>query len=326
MGESDRYQEYKKLSSRSRFSFTLGQPGNALFALAAINIIVFFLILLTRVFYLSTHEGGNMEVLAFDAIHWVALPASLTELSKAPWTVFTFMFSQGGIVDTFPLMLTMLSSMLWLWAFGYILQDLSGNRLIFPIYIYGSILGAVFYITAMYTIPAFRSHIPTWYLAGSQTGTAALAVAVTTLSPNYRLFRHLGNGIPVWVLTGLFILINLIYAFSLTDDARSFAVLGSGLAGFLFVILLRRGKDLSAWMINFYEWISTVFTPGKKNNDKGVREKVFYNTGNRQPYNKTANVTQQRIDEILDKISQRGYHFLTDEEKNILKRAAEEDL
>jgi hypothetical protein len=324
MGESDRYQEYKKLSNR-RFSFTLGQPGNALFALAALNIVVFFLILLTRVFYLSTHEGGNMDVLAFDAIHWFALPANLTELSKAPWTLFTFMFSQGGIINTFSLMFTMLSSMLWLWAFGYILQDLSGNRLIFPIYIYGSVLGAVFYIAAMYTIPVFTAHISTWYLAGSQTGTAALAVAVTTLSPNYRLFRHLGKGIPVWVLTGLYILINLIYAFTLTR-AESFAVLGSGLTGFLFVVLLKRGKDLSAWMINFYEWISNLFTPTKKNGENGVREKVFYNTGNRKPYNKTANVTQQRIDEILDKISQRGYHFLTDEEKNILKRASEEEL
>ena len=94
----------------------------------------------------------------------------------------------------------------------------------------------------------------------------------------------------------------------------------------MFVVLLKRGKDLSAWMINFYEWISNLFTPAKKNGENTVREKVFYNTGNRQPYSKTANVTQQRIDEILDKISQRGYHFLTDEEKNILKRASEEEL
>jgi hypothetical protein len=29
---------------------------------------------------------------------------------------------------------------------------------------------------------------------------------------------------------------------------------------------------------------------------------------------------------VLDKISQKGYHFLTEEEKNILKRASEEDI
>ena len=52
---------------------------------------------------------------------------------------------------------------------------------------------------------------------------------------------------------------------------------------------------------------------------------VFYNTDGRKPFEKTSNVTQQRVDEILDKISQKGFHFLTEEEKNILKKAAEDD-
>ena len=321
MGESDRYQDYKKLVKRR---FTLGQPGNALFALFAVNIVFFFLILLSRVFYLFTHQGQGQEVLAFDAIQWFAMPAGLTKLSESPWTLISFMFSQGGM-EPFPLMVTMLSSMLWLWAFGYILQDLSGNKLIFPVYIYGSLLGALFFIIAVYTIPALRPFIGKGFLFGSQTGTAAIAMAVTTLSPNYRIFRNIGKGIPVWVLTGLYLLVNLIYAFSLTN-ANSFAILGGALAGFLFVVLFRRGKDLSVWMISFYEWISNLFNPDKKSNANGIKEKVFYNTGGRKPFNKTANVTQQRIDEILDKISQQGYHFLTDEEKSILKRASEEDL
>lgn len=322
MGESDRYQEYKKLARRR---FALGQPGNALFALVAINLVFFFLIMLTRVFYLSTHQGQGMEILEFDAIRWVAMPADLTRLSKTPWTLLTFMFSQGGISSTFSLMFTMLSNMLWLWAFGYILQDLSGNKFLFPLYIYGGLLGAVFFLVAVQVIPSFRPFVNTVYLSGANTGTAAIALAVTTLSPNYRLFRNLGKGIPVWVLTGLYILITLINAFSLSNPV-SFAILGGALAGFLFVLLLRRGKDLSIWMISFYQWISNLFNPDKKNQVNPVKEKVFYNTGNRKPYNKTPNVTQQRIDEILDKISQQGYHFLTDEEKNILKRASEEDL
>jgi membrane associated rhomboid family serine protease len=321
MGESDRYQEYKRLARRR---FTLGQPGNALFALFAINIVFFFLILISRVFYLYSHQGQGEVAPVFDAIQWFAMPADMTKLSELPWTLVTFMFSQGG-VDTFPLMITMLSTMLWLWAFGYILQDLSGNKFIFPLYIYGSLLGAVFFLVAVHAIPAFRANISGSVLFGSQTGTAALAMAVTTLSPQYRLFKNIGRGIPVWVLTGLYILINLIYAFSLTHP-NSFAILGGLLAGYLFVVLLRRGKDMSTWMINFYQWVTNVFNPNKKETANPVKEKIFYNSGGRKPYSKTANVTQQRIDEILDKISQQGYHFLTDEEKNILKRASEEEL
>jgi membrane associated rhomboid family serine protease len=320
MGESDRFKEYKGFAKKR---FTLGQPGNALFALFAINIVFFFLILISRVFYLYTHQGQGQNVLAFDAIQWFAMPASLTKLSEAPWTVLTFMFSQGG-TETFPLLITMLSNMLWLWAFGYILQDLAGNKFIFPIYIYGSLLGAVFFVTAVYTIPSFGPYINNSFLFGAQTGSAALAMAVTTLSPKYRIFRNIGAGIPVWILTGLFIFINLIKVFSFTN-ASSFAVLGGTLAGFLFVVLLRRGNDLSLWMHSLYEWVSNLFNPNKENRNNSVKEKTFYNTGNRKPFNKSANVTQQRIDEILDKISQQGYHFLTDEEKNILKRASEEE-
>jgi hypothetical protein len=32
------------------------------------------------------------------------------------------------------------------------------------------------------------------------------------------------------------------------------------------------------------------------------------------------------VDEILDKISQKGYNYLTEDEKNILRRASEEEL
>ncbi len=321
MGESDRYQDYKNFPRRR---FTLGQPDNALMALITANVICFFLLLLSRVFYLSTHQGEGMQATTFDALQWFALPANLTTLSERPWTVLTFMFAQGG-ASPFPLLLTMLTSMMWLWAFGYILQDLAGNKFIFPVYIYGSFLGAVFFIIAVYALPLLRPGKSEMFLFGSHTGTAALAVAATTLSPQYRVFKNIGNGIPVWVITGLFILINFISAFSFTSPLP-FAILGGALAGYLFVVLLRQGKDVSIWMINLYNWVTNLFNPNKKNATNPVKEKVFYNTGNRQPYNKTAHITQQRVDEILDKISQKGYHLLTDEEKNILKRASEEDL
>lgn len=320
MGESDRYQDYKAPKRR----FTLGQPGNALFALFAANIVFFFLILISRVFYLYTHQGQGPAAPTFDALEWFAIPANLTTLSERPWTVLTFMFSQGGI-QPFPLLLTMLSTMLWLWVFGYILQDISGNRYIFPVYIYGSLLGAVFFIVVTNTFPALKPNVNSLFLFGSQTGSAALALAVTTLSPDYRIFRHIGKGIPIWVVTGLFLLINFLFAFSL-NNPNSYAILGGALAGFLFVVLLRKGKDTSSWMHSLHDWCNNLFNPNKEKQQKRIKEKVFYNTGSRTPFNKTANVTQQRVDEILDKISQKGYHFLTDEEKNILKRAGDEEI
>lgn len=320
MGIADRHIEYRENPGQRRF--TLGQPGNALIAIISLNIVVFVLILISRVFYLYTHQGEGSGALNYDAIEWLALPGNLTRLSERPWTLITFMFSHGGLPG-FSLLLNMLSSMLWLYAFGFILQDLSGNKLIFPVYIYGSLAGALFFITACYALPALPSNQQPLYLFGSNTGNIALAIAVTTFSPGYRIFRHIGSGIPVWTLTVLFLVVNVLSALG-NGNAASFAILGGALAGFLFVVLLRRGIDGSQWMNNTYHWFINLFNPDKRSESNRIKEKVFYQTGGRTPYQKTANITQQRIDEILDKINQKGLHFLTEEEKNILKRAGEE--
>ena len=35
--------------------------------------------------------------------------------------------------------------MLWLWTFGYILQEITGNKTLVPLYIYGGLAGALAY-------------------------------------------------------------------------------------------------------------------------------------------------------------------------------------
>jgi len=46
----------------------------------------------------------------------------------------------------------------------------------------------------------------------------------------------------------------------------------------------------------------------------------------RKPYQKTPRITQQKIDELLDKINQQGYSSLSEEERDILKKASQEDI
>jgi DNA topoisomerase IB len=80
-------------------------------------------------------------------------------------------------------------------------------------------------------------------------------------------------------------------------------------------------------MNRLYDTVTNVFNPQKKMPRRNpVKEEVFYNTRGKQPFKKTTHVTQQKVDEILDKINQRGYDRLTDEEKELLRRASEEDL
>lgn len=80
-------------------------------------------------------------------------------------------------------------------------------------------------------------------------------------------------------------------------------------------------------MNNIYNWFTNLFNPDEsvRPNQK-IKEKVFYNTNGQKPFVKRPVITQQRIDEILDKINQKGFNHLSDEEKAILEKAREADF
>jgi hypothetical protein len=88
---------------------------------------------------------------------------------------------------------------------------------------------------------------------------------------------------------------------------------------------MRKGYDWSNWMNNAYDWVNNLFNPEKPKKGKRIKTELFYKSSTK-PYSKTSNITQQRIDDLLDKINQKGYNSLTDDEKELLKRASKEDL
>jgi hypothetical protein len=197
---------------------------------------------------------------------------------------------------------------------------------VIPVYIYGGLAGAVVFIISNYAIPELRSSIDTATLLGANASIMALAVATTTLAPDYRFFKMLNGGIPIWVLTLLYIVIDFA-GIGMGGAAYHLAHLAGGASGLMFILLLRKGTDLSEWMNKFYHWLINLFNPDKKiQTGQSTKEKMFYKTGNQKPFIKRSVVTQQRVDEILDKINQKGYHLLSEEEKNILKRASESEF
>ena len=159
---------------------------------------------------------------------------------------------------------------------------------------------------------------------GASAGIMAIAIAATTMAPNYRIFQMLNGGIPIWVITVLYLIIDLA-TIPEGNPGGHIAHIAGGLMGFVFMTMMLRGRDWSLWMNNFYDWTSNLFNPDKPKKGKSVKSQLFYKA-TVQPFKKTPTITQQRIDEILDKIGQKGYHSLSEEEKEILKRASKEDL
>ena len=75
----------------------------------------------------------------------------------------------------------------------------------------------------------------------------------------------------------------------------------------------------------FFNFIDLPEIINKPKKGKSIKEELFYKSSS-SPYKKTPNLTQHRVDEILDKINQKGYNSLTEEEKELLKRASKEEL
>jgi membrane associated rhomboid family serine protease len=300
---------------QNRHRLTIGQDGNALTALIAINLIVFVLLAFIKVVYFFSEGQQGLSVFYKGFFEWVTLPADFDRFLTRPWTLLTHMF-----VHDASNVWHILGNLLWLWAFGYILQDLTGNRKIIPIFIYGALAGAIAYMVAFNVIPPLRQSLPVAQAFGASAGIMAIAIAVTALAPNYRIFTMLNGGIPIWIVTVLYLILDMAMIPE-NNPGGHIAHLAGGGMGFLFVTQLRRGRDWGAWMGTAYDWCNNLFNPEKPVKGSDVKSQLFYKAGV-PPFKKTPLITQQKVDEILDKISQKGYSSLTDDEKEILKRAS----
>lgn len=297
---------------------TLGQSGNTLTMLIAVCLIAFVGLAFMRAVWFYRFPKEIAPVLfEKNVLGLFTLPADADKLLYRPWTIITHMFVHDSIWKVF-------ANMLWLWTFGYILQDLTGNRKIIPLFIYGAVGGAIAFMLAYNFLPSLKDYEPVVTTMGASAGVMAIAVATTIVSPGYRIFPLIAGGIPLWVLTAVYVLSDLATV-SISDTGTLITHLAGAATGFLFIYFMKMGYDWSEWMSNFFDWITNLFNPDKPKKGKTIKEELFYRSTT-EPYKKTMNVTQQRVDEILDKINQHGYNYLTEEEKELLTRASKEEL
>ncbi len=298
-----------------RKKMMLGQDGNALVNLVVVNAVLF--VILKFIYEIYALSASGTAPFFSRIFPWTILPASLEKLSSRPWTVLTYMFADNELFR-------FIANMFWLWGFGYVLQDLTGNRKLVPVYIYGGLGAAVLYLLFFNVVPGLHAQASSAILVGANPSIMAVAVATTTIAPNYRLFPMINGGIPLWILSAVYVLINF-SSIPHGDSGAYITYLAGAGTGFLFVRQMRRGNDWSLWMANFFDWCNDLFNPERKRQARSPKDQFYYKVSGTQPFKRIPNVTQQRIDEILDKINQQGYRFLTDEEKEILKRAADEE-
>ncbi len=302
------------LQQNNRKKILLGQDGNSLLLLIIINVIIFIFLGFIKIIYLVNNSTEG--VFQAQVLNLLSVPGPPQVFAARPWALISYMFTHIGIWE-------LITSMLWLWSFGYIFQNLTGNRKLIPVYLYGGLAGSVFFLLTVNLIPVLRENVNSVSpLSGAGPSLMAIAIATTALAPRYRIFPMIN--IPLWILTALFVLFRLGTVGS-GNFSYAAALIAGGLMGYVFVWQLQKGNDWGQWMTDLVNWIDDLFNPQKKQVQEPPSKQLFY-TSTQKPYKKTPHVTQQRIDDLLDKINNKGYHSLTEDEKDFLKKASREEF
>ena len=311
------------LTERSRplLKFSLGDSHNMVVRLILINLVVFVGLLFTKVVYMLTqHPSG---VFVSQVIPWAVLPANPSDVLTHPWTVITYMFVHINFWH-------LLSTLIWLWWFGELLQGLSGYRHVVPVYIYGGLAGALSFLLAYVFIPDLHQTqaIANSVNIGGAASVIAIIIAVTVLSPNYRVFPTLGGGFPIYVVTIIYIALSLLGQQGGDPLGYIAAQTGGAIMGAVFALRLKNGYDPGRGLNRLIFQIGHLFDPSddtlKSIRVKGQKRRKGSPYKQDVPFRRIGPVAESKVDDILDKINRSGYHSLSNEEKDILLRASKQ--
>jgi membrane associated rhomboid family serine protease len=267
-----------------------------------------------------TYGGTRLDVLMMQ---WFALMP--IDSGFLPWQLVSYQFMHGSIGHLF-------FNMLALWMFGMELEHLWGTRRFATYYLLSGIAAGATHILINTLMGGPGA--PTVGASGSIMGVL-LAFGLTFPTRPVMMFP-IFFPIPARIFVMLYAGLDLVMGIMNTNDGVAhFAHLGGALGGWL---LLRFGAPL----FRLVDGQSGAMPRGLRDEDaidveyRDVpRQRVQYDYQNETatappppPAPRTATptrfvvdgeaITQETIDEILDKISQAGYHSLTEHEKRIL--------
>lgn len=288
---------------------------NSLYKLMAINILVFFAVLIVRV--LLTISG--FEEIYKAGLSYLMMPASLPKLAFQPWTIFTYMFLHEGVFH-------ILFNMLFLYWFGMLIHQYLGSRKLANLYILGGLFGAVFYVLIYNLAPYFQSSVDSSMMLGASAGVFAIVVGAATLTPNTTFFLLLLGPVRIVYIAAFYVILS--FANSIGDNAGGeIAHLGGALLGYLYIVQLRKGVDWGVPVQKVGIFFENLFSGSRSKVKVSYRKAKTTGTGGFGSFtskaaapaaSKTIETTQDEIDRILDKIAEKGYDALSKEEKRKL--------
>lgn len=279
--------------------------------LIIINVVIFLvMVLLYALLTVAKFDG------AWNFIEKIfTLPPKFVDFISRPWTLITYAFAHSWF-DIWHI----LGNMLALYWFGRLLIEYLGNDKLIAVYVLGALAGGIIYLLMFNLIPYYVERSDFNGMVGASAAVYAVMMAIVTLIPDYTFFLFIFGPVKIKYIALFFVVGSLIGVVG-ENNGGNLAHLGGLLMGYVYTKQLQAGVNWGGWVTSTLTWFQGLLRPSPK-------VKVTYRKAEpvtkaapkpKQSFNKA---TQEEIDAILDKISDKGYESLTKEEKEKLFNAS----
>jgi membrane associated rhomboid family serine protease len=209
---------------------------------------------------------------------------------KHVWVLLTHFFFEDNFF-------ALLGNISWLFFFGLLLEEIRGEYSLVTFYILSGLATGIVVMSIATINPAY---LPYKFYFGMQAPIAAIATAAIATNPKRRIFEQINGGLPIYAFGGFYIALQILKSYK--AGIAPFAALLVALAiGFWYY----KGLDILIYRLQdeIEKWIKGDKKPEvKRENPYAVVE-----------------VTQEKIDELLDKINTTGMESLTAQERKWLE-------
>ncbi|MFT5761451.1 MAG: membrane associated rhomboid family serine protease [Polaribacter sp.] len=266
--------------------------ANIVEKLISINVAVFALI-----FILNTL--GFLFQSTSSIANWFILPATFEGFITKPWTIITYGFVHVNFIH-------ILMNLISLYFIGNLFVNYFTSKQFISFYILGTLFGGIVFLLSYNLFPVFANDVSNSYLLGASAGVSAIFIGLATYIPNYQFKIPLIGFVKLWHLAVIWVALDVIQIPAGNAGGR-LAHIGGALFGFFYV------SQASNTETAIWSKIKSLFSI------KTSPLKTVYKS-KKSASKKQANTTykQEKINQILDKISKSGYDTLSKEEKDFL--------
>ncbi|MFM6947184.1 MAG: rhomboid family intramembrane serine protease [Flavobacteriales bacterium] len=272
--------------------------GSMTVRLVMVNVGVFVIIQVFNALDRLQILSSGTELLDNNWSHVLfALPVEPIGIALKPWTLLSSLFAHFSLMHLF-------SNLLFLFFAGNTYERFYGAKRLIHLYIIGGLAGNLTEIIAHLIFPALQAS--SFSIVGASGAIMAIFSALAFAQPQLQV--QLFGVFPLKIIfLALFFFLKDLSSIGSPDQIAHFAHLGGALFGFLSI--------QQFWHIRMAQpWLGISF----KTTKPAFKVKKGGRPMNDDQYRADKQAKQVKLDQILDKISKKGYDSLSKDEKDFL--------